>query len=70
MKFRRIFLQQAKAETDWREKEERASTSGTFDTDLSNRGRFPCFHSLIKTRGGAGRIRDSYANPRRSQGFA
>ena len=34
---------------------------------LSNRGRFPCFHSLIKTLGGVGRIRNSYANPRRKQ---
>ena len=37
---------------------------------LSNRGRFPRFHSLIQTRGGVGRSRDSYANPRRSRGFA
>ena len=37
---------------------------------LINRGRFPCFHSLIETRGRVGRIRDSYTNPRRSRRFA
>ena len=37
---------------------------------LSNRGCFLCFHSLFYTLGGVGRTQDSYANPRRSRGFA
>ena len=36
-------------------------------SQLSNRGRFPYFHSLIQTRGEVGRIRDSYANRAETQ---
>ena len=35
--------------------------------DLSNRKRFPCLHSLIYKHERVGRIRDSYANPKRSR---
>ena len=31
---------------------------------LSNRGRFPCFHNLIETRGGVGRIHETVAQTR------